>query len=475
VSERTGWDKRLTVRADGRGLVGHAGAVLLRRLADRVGLTAALAEVLPGGVGVGWRERAPVVVQLAVAIVLGAKNLSEAEALQAHHQQLFGPAVSDSTTRRTLTAIDAAVMNKIAQVRARVRRHVWTLLALRPGGFPWLTIAGKRLHRWIVIDMDATIITAASKKEGATGTFKKSFGHHPLAAWCANTGECLAMLLRPGNAGSNTAADHVRVLSDALTQTPGQSTAKILVRVDGAGATHELLDHLAALNTRRRTVRFTTGWTITDADEKAIAKLPETAWETSLKQNGEVQEGYFVAELTGLNTRPGWIKGIRLIVRRVKPSGRHVKDMTAFEKKTGWKYSVTATNISKMTRIPGSHQAQWLDAVARHHAVVEDQVRTNKALGLHNLPSKSLAVNESWMLAANLAADLNAWLRLLALHDEPDLAQAEPDTMRFRLYHLPARLSRHARRQWLRIERTWPWATAFTTAWNRITSLPAVT
>ncbi len=164
--------------------------------------------------------------------------------------------------------------------------------------------------------------------------------------------------------------------------------------------------------------------------------------------------------MTGLNTREGWIPGLRLIVRRVKPSGRHVKDLTAFEKKTGWKYSITATNIAKMSRIAGSHQAQWIDAVARQHAVVEDHVRTNKALGLHNLPSKSFAVNESWMLTANLAADLDAWLRLLALHDEPDLADAEPDTMRFCLYHLPARLSRHARRRWLRLESTWPWAGA---------------
>ncbi|MGX1887475.1 transposase [Streptomyces sp. NPDC055287] len=126
-----------------------------------------------------------------------------------------------------------------------------------------------------------------------------------------------------------------------------------------------------------------------------------------------------------------------------------------------------------MTRIAGSHQAQWLDAVHRHHAVVEDRVRTNKAMGLHNLPSKSFTIDEAWMLTANLAADLGAWLRLLTLHDEPDLADAEPATMRFRLYHLPARLAKHARRRWLRIETTWPWADAFTTSWRRPSDLPA--
>jgi hypothetical protein len=463
------------VVADGKGLIGHVGAVLLRRCADRTGLTSALAEVLPSGTGHGWRQRAGVVVQLAVAIVLGATNLLEAEQLQAHHQGLFGAGASDSTAQRTLAALDEVILARIAKVRARVRRHVWSLLHLRPGGFPWLSVAGRRLTGWIVIDMDATIITAASKKAGAAVTFKKTFGFHPLAAWCANTEESLAMLLRPGNAGSNTVADHVTVFSDALAQIPGSSKAKILVRVDGAGATHDLLKYLEGLNTARRTVRYTVGWTITEADEKAIAQLPEDAWETSLEQNGELQEGYFVAELTGLNTREGWPQGMRLIVRRVKPSGRQIKKLTAFERKTGWRYSITATNIRHMWGISGSHQSQFLDVLHRSHAGVEDRVRTNKALGLRNLPSSSWEVNRGWTLTANLAADLDAWVRLLALHDLDDLAHAEPDTMRFRLYHLPARLAHHARHRWLRIERTWPWSEAFATCWQRLGSLPAVT
>jgi hypothetical protein len=463
------------VRADGKGLVGHAGAVLLRRCADKVGLTGALAAVLPVGVGRGWRDRATVVVQLAVAIVLGATNLSEAEQLGLHHRGLFGPSASDSTTRRTLAGLDDTALALIARARRKVRRHVWSLLHLRPGGFPWLSVAGRHLKGWIVVDMDATIITAASKKERAAATFKGSFGFHPLAAWCANTAECLAMELREGNAGANTVADHLRVLAAALKQIPHSSQAKLLVRVDGAGATHGLLEHLIALNTKRRTVRFSVGWKITDEDEKAIAKLSEKAWETSLKQDGTLQDGYFVAELTGLNTREGWPDGLRLIVRRVRPSGRQIKKLTDFEKKTGWRYSITATNIGRMWGISGSHQPQFLDALHRDHAEVEDRVRTNKALGLHNLPSKTWDVNRGWMLTANLAADLDAWVRLLGLHDTDDLADAEINTMRFRLYHLPARLAKHARCRWLRTEATWPWATAFTTCRQRLTALPAVT
>jgi hypothetical protein len=463
------------VTADGKGLVGHAGAVLLRKLADRVGLTGGLAGVLPSSTASGWRERAAVLVQLAAAIVLGARSLLEAEQLHLHHGELFGPAASDSTMRRLLIELDERTIRKIAKVRRRVRRHVWSLLHLRPGGFPYLTVAGRYLKGWIVLDLDATVITSASKKEGAAATFKGTFGFHPLAGWCANTGESLAMELRAGNAGANTVEDHLRVLAACLEQIPGSSQAKLLVRVDGAGATHGLLEYLEALNTSRRTVRYTVGWKITPEDEAAIAKIPETAWETSLKQDGTPQEGYQVAELTGVNTREGWPEGMRLIVRRVRPSRRQHKKLTDFEKTTGWRYSVTATNIHRMRGIAGSHQVQFLDALHRDHAEVEDRVRTNKAMGLHNLPSKSWQINVGWMLAANLAADLDAWLRLLTLHDQDGLEGAEPDTMRFRLYHLPARLTAHARRRWLRIERTWPWAKAFTICWRRLTQLPAPT
>jgi hypothetical protein len=185
--------------------------VLLHKLADRVGLTGALGRLWPSGQSATRRDRAHVLVSLAAAIACGARSLLEAERLQAHQAALFGSAPSDATTHRALAGLDETMLARIAKMRAQARRRVWQLLHLRPGGFPWLTVVGKRLRGWIVIDIDATIITSASDKHGAAVTFKKTYDFHPLACWCANTQEALAMLLRPGNAGSNTVADHLRV------------------------------------------------------------------------------------------------------------------------------------------------------------------------------------------------------------------------------------------------------------------------
>ena len=475
MSKGSGWDQRLQVAAGGKGLVGHAGAVLLRRCADRTGLTGALNAVLPRGAGPGWWDRGTVLVCLATAIVLGATSMSDI-GLLAHQALVFADPPSEATVRRALAGLDETALRRIAKARAKVRARVWDLLARRPQGFPWLCVAGKLLSGWVVIDMDATLITAHSDKQGAAATFKKGFGFHPLGAWCANTTESLAMLLRPGNAGSNTVTDHIRVLGEAIAQLPVTYRRKILVRIDGAGATHDLVTHLEQMNRLWRSVRFTVGWTITDADETAIAALPADAWTSSLQPDGTATDTAQVAELTGLNPRLGnWPAALRLIVRRTRPAARHAKNLTDLEKRTGWRYAIVATNIRRIHGVPGSHQPQWLDVLHRCHAGVEDRVRTNKAMGLRNLPSKAWTVNQGWVLAANIAADLAAWTRLLGLHDQPDLADAEPDTLRYRLLHLPAKLATHARRRVLSIPDTWPWAEAFQLCWQRLGLLPLTT
>src|SRR5712672_2447318 len=273
-------------------------------------------------------------------------------------------------------------------------------------------------------------------------------------------------MLRPGNAGSNTFADHAAVLTAAIRQIPARMRSRLLVRVDGAGASHELITHLLSLSSRRRTVLFTSGWMITAADEEAIRLLPATAWQTTVDQDGAVQEDKHVAEISHLLSRAGrWPAGMRWIVRRTRPSRRQARNLTAFEKATGWRYSIIVTNIPAARGIP--------DVLHRQHAVVEDGVRAGKSMGLRNLPSKTWVVNCGWVLAANIAADLAAWIRLLGLYDCEDLKDAEPGTLRYRLLSLPARLVRHARARVLKISRTWPWREAFLACWQRLCALPA--
>jgi hypothetical protein len=239
--------------------------VLLRKLADQCGLTSAL------GAALGRKGKFPLVdrgialVSMAVAIALGARSMSDIAVL-ARQEPVLGAAPSDTTVRRTLELADPRTLDKIARARAAIRAHVWQLICATPAGFPCLAIAGKLLAGWLVIDLDATLITARSDKEGAAPTFKSGYGFHPLGAWCANTAESLAMLLRPGNAGSDTFADHLAVLTAAIRQIPARMRSRLLVRVDGAGASHELIDHLLSLSSRRRTVLFTSGWAITAAD-----------------------------------------------------------------------------------------------------------------------------------------------------------------------------------------------------------------
>lgn len=472
MRKRTGWDRGLKLEASGKGLIGHAGAVLLHRAADRSGLVARLREAMRAN---PWMlDRANVLVGLVVGIALGARNLRQAELLARHHCGLVGGGASDSTLWRMLGEIDDRARGRIAKARAGVRSRVWALLAERDTGFPWLAILGRPLVGWSVIDLDATVITCSSRKERAAGTYKGTWGFHPLAAWSANTFECLAMMLRPGNAGSNTVSEHIAVIGDALAQIPRGFRRQILIRIDGAGASHGLIEYLISLSSMRRKVAFTSGFTITAAEEAAIADLPEHAWTHAIEQDGSLDPHAQVAELTGLWRRTGWPDELRYIARRVKPSRRHAKKLTEFEKATGWRYQLVVTNIKDLGRtVPGSHHVYFLDTLHRQHAVVEDRVRTEKATGIRTLPFRGYERNQAWILAANIAADLLAYLQLLGLDEHRELAAAEPEALRATILHIPARLVAHARSRVLKIEQTWPWAKAVIEAWERLGTIPA--
>jgi Transposase DDE domain group 1 len=455
----TAWAKDLRVTADGSGVVSHVGAALLRLLADRAGLSQALSAGLARR---GWwpgHDRGRVAVDLAVMIADGGEAICDIDVLR-HQGEVFGPVASAATCWRALDEIGDVQLRRIAKARAQVRARVWALL----GAVPPARAAGRDIGDGVVVlDVDSTIVLAHSEKEGAAPTYKSTFGFHPILVTCDNTGELLAIKLRPGNAGANTAADHLEVLSEAFAQIPAPHRRHVLVRGDSAAATHAVLDWLVEQNRKRgRSVEYSIGWTIGEAERAAIAGIPTSGWSQALDADGSVRDGAQVAELTGLLALSGWPDGIRIIVRRERPHPG--AQLSLFEERDGWRYTAftTGTKIGAL---------QWLEARHRAHARVEDRIRCAKDTGLGRLPSREFAINQAWCTLAAIAVDLIRWLQLIGL--DGDLALAEPKRLRYRILHTAARLTRGQRRRWLRIASSWPWATQTTAAFNRIVAIPA--
>ncbi len=450
----TAWSKDLSVEVGGHGVVSHAGSGLLRLAADRVGLTRALSGALARPGFWPMHDRGRVLTDLAVMIADGGTTISAIDTLR-HQEELFGPVASDTTVWRALEEITPARLGEIAAARARVRAHVWEQIVARHGRIPPARVAGWDLGEVTVIRLDASIVLAHSEKQQAGPTFKKTFGFHPLTAWCDNTDESLVIKLRPGRAGSNTAADHIEVLDQAIAQIPAPHRRAMLITCDGAGSTHALVSHISELNDKPGAeVHYSVGFDFDDRIRAVTGKVPATGWAPALDAAGHARDDAQVAELTGLlrhstggDRLAGWPVDMRIIIRRENPHPG--AQLSLFEQQEGKRYQVIATNT------PGT-DIQFREAAHRTQARVEDRIRCGKNTGLAHLPSRDYAINQAWCTAVSMACDLLAWLRLLALTG--DLAKAEPKTLRYRLLHTAARLVHGQRRRHLKIPETWPWA-----------------
>jgi hypothetical protein len=438
--------------------VSHAGLGLVGELADRSGLTAALSGLLARH-GHRFRRHDPGVVlaQAAVAIADGAASVSDVARVVGQRSLLVGVGAY-ATLRRAIVRVDELECYGLDAAVAAARETVWAAA----GGFESLTI-----------DFDATLVDAHSDKEGAAATYKRGFGFHPLGCWLDETGELLAGMLRPGNAGSNTTVDHTDLLMravDALPagyragHQPGDDPAlvacPILARADSAGATHDFVAALA-----ERNIGFSVGYHTTAAVEGALYHLPDTAWRPALNADGDPRPGAEVAELTALVPLAAWPAGTRLIVRRERPHPGAAHKLSLFDHVTGWRHTCFLTDTA------GSDLA-GLEVRHRRHARVEDRVRAAKNTGWGRFPSAEYRFNEAWAALAGIATTLLAWTQLTCL--DGDLARAEPATLRYRLFHVAARLTRRGRRSILRLDAAWPWRHHLAHAYTRLRhALPA--
>jgi hypothetical protein len=421
-------------------LTSRAGTVLLSGLADRLGFTDDLVKALSVHSRTVRHEPGRVLRDVAVMLADGGDCLTDLGALR-DQEVLFGAVASQATAYRCLERLDEAALSRMRAARAAARSRAW---------------AFAEAPRRLVLDIDATLLTAHSEKEGAAGTYKGGFGFHPLLCFEATTGEALAGILRPGNAGANTASDHITVLEAALAQLPdGAAGPGTLVRCDSGGATHDFLAAVAAHG-----LAFSVGYDLSERVRAACLAVPEGAWTAALDSEGGGREGAWVAELD--LDLSAWPEGTRAICRRERP---HPGAQLSFSDADGHRFQVLLTNQK------GRRLAR-LEQVHRQRAAIEDAIRCAKASGLRNLPFRAWALNAAWLELVLLGCDLLAWTKRLLLADT-GLAACEPKCLRYRLLHVAGRIVRHARSVRLRLPRSWPWAETLATAFARLQALPS--
>jgi hypothetical protein len=442
---------KITVSADGRGLVSQAGVLLLAEAARVTGLGQGLSAGLA-------RWRAPravhdpgkILTDLVMALALGGDCLADIAVLRAQ-PGLSGPVASDPVVSRLISALAAdgpRALRAIRRARAAARERAWALAGDRAPGADGSLIP---------VDIDATIVIAHSDKEQAAATWKKTFGFHPLAAFADHGGgaggEPLAILLRAGNAGSNTAAEHIEVTRLALAQLPRKLRRRVLIRTDSGGGTHEFLTWLASPSRR---LHYSIGMAITEEMQGAILALPERIWEPAYDADGQARPGAWVAELTGLLDLSPWPAGMRVIVRRERP---HPGAQLRFTDIDGHRFTAFATDARR-------GQLAGLELRHRRRARCEDRIRNAKDTGLRNLPLHGFTQNQVWCELVAMASELLAWMQMLALDGA---ARAwEPKRLRLRLFSAAGRLARGGRRLRLRLAATWPWAAQLTAAITRL-------
>ncbi len=465
MKKRTGLYPAVQVDAAACGVVSQAGGVALLETARVSGLDRQLRQSLDS-----WRapravhDPAKVLLDLAVTLALGGDCLADIAVLRAE-PGVYGQVASDPTVSRTIDALATDAPRALAAIntaRASARAAVWRLAGRHA---PDHEVSAEHP---LVVDVDATLVTAHSEKEDARPTFKRGFGHHPLWAFADHgsdgTGEPLAVLLRPGNAGSNTAADHITVLREALRQLPGHQSGrrpgrKVLVRIDGAGATHQVLDWLTG-----QRLSYSVGFGLPTTTAKLLSLLPRQVWQVAYDSDGSVRDGAWVAELTGVMDLTGWPKGMRVIVRKERP---HPGAQLRFTDADGLRVTAFATNTSR---------GQLADLELRHRrrARCEDRIRNAKDTGLTNLPLHDTAQNKIWCALVAMACELTAWLQMLTLAAHP-ARRWEPKRLRLRLFAVAGRLARSARRIVLHLNQAGRWTDLLLTIIARLRSLSAPT
>jgi hypothetical protein len=451
-------------------LISSSGALLIQQTVRLSGLAGELSTALGS-----WRparavhDPGKVLLDVATAVALGGDCVADVAAVRGQ-PEVFGSVASDPTISRVFAALAADVAQALPAIRAaraRARAAVWD--RRRPlAGTP-----GSRRGGQVVVDIDATLVTAHSEKEHAEPTHKRGFGFAPMCAFVDHgehgTGETLAVDLRPGRASPWNSRDHLAVLDAALAQLPETERGQVLVRADTGGCSKAFLHQISDLG-----LEYSIGFAAHETVWTAVQAIPEQAWRAAVDGDGEPRDGAQVAELTAWMPAPTkptrsparfgpqhWPAGMRVIARRERP---HPGADLRLTDHNGWRITCFATNT------PRSARWRLADLEVRHRqrARAEDRIRCLKDTGMRNLPFHNFAQNQIWLEVVALAADLLAWTQTLAFDQHEPVRRWEPKRLRFRILAVAGRIIRTGRRRRLRLPRDWPWNHLIDTGWQAL-------
>ena len=402
------------------------------------------------------------IADLAIMLAAGGEQVTDVDQLSSS-PGLFGPVASEATISRFMARIKdqlAVFEYAFATMHRTLRSRIWAAAGNRNPA------ARATAKDPLIIDIDATLVHVHSDKEQAAGTYKRGFGFAPMIASVDygkdnGTGEVLAVQMRPGNKGANSAADHITILDQALAQLPDEFYTedgvlvgeKILVRTDSAGASREFLHHLESLG-----LQFSTSYALPVINERFIGWINDKKyWEPATDQHGNLRDDAWVIDASQVLKLKNYPAGTRIYLR-AEPLHPGAKASL---------FDIDGNRITAFLTNAPRYNVAFLDARHRARGRCENRIKTLKACGLGKLPYWSFAANQAWANLAVLAMNLTAWIQLAMLPVGHPARCWDVKRWRYRLYAIAGKLISSGRQTRLLIPTTAPESALLIELWER--------
>lgn len=435
-----------------QALVSHAGLGMLAGFLNALGFRKLcedrFSQFVPALAG---HRPGKILGSLAMMLAGGGEQVTDVDQLRAA-PALFGSVASDATISRFMARIKGqpeAFAHGFATMQRTLRSKVWEA-------------AGKRsparratAEDPLIIDIDASLVHVHSEKENAAATYKGGYGFSPLIAMADygagnGTGEVLAILMRPGNKGANSAKDHIEVLSQALAQLPDEFHdehgeligERILIRTDSAGASREFLHHLHSLG-----LQFSTSFALPVANERLIGWINEKKyWEPATDQQGEQRHNAWVIDASKVIALKNYPPGTRL----------HLRAEPLHPGANASLFDTDGNRVTAFLTDAPRYNVAFLDARHRARGRCENRIKTLKNTGLGKLPYHSYAANTAWANLAMFAMNLVSWLQLAVLPTGHAAGRWDMKRWRYRLFSMAGKIVHGGRQTKLSLSRKAP-------------------